>query len=63
MKELFNNATKSQIITFISENFVTSKGECLTKSQLDNFKKDELAQVIINADVENVFEDFLTNLT
>ncbi len=59
MKELYTNATKSQMIEFISSNFINPEGEHPVKSQLDAFRKDELAEVITNANVENEFEKSL----
>ena len=54
-------ATKQQLIDFITSTFVTSEGEHPTKSQLDSFKKDELAEVVTNAEVESEFEAFINS--
>lgn len=56
------NATKQELIQFISENFVTAEGEHPTKSQLDVFKKDDLAKVVANACVGKELNAFLKEL-
>lgn len=55
-------ATKQELIDFISANFVTPEGEHPTKSQLDAFKKDDLAKVVANACVGKQLNSFLQGL-
>lgn len=56
------NATKQELIEFISANFVTPEGEHPTKAQLDVFKKDDLAKVVANACVGTQLNEFLKGL-
>ncbi len=52
-------ATKNQMAEFISANFVTPEGDHPSKSQLSDFKKNELASVIENAGAADEFDEFL----
>lgn len=55
------NATKQQLIDFISANFVTPEGDHPSKTQLDAFKKDELAQVVTDANVEKELDSYVAS--
>ena len=52
------DATKRQMIKFISENFTNPDGTHPTESQLDGFKKAELEEVITNANASEAFNKF-----
>ena len=53
------NATKKQIMNFISEYFVMPEGEHPTASQLDVFKKDDLAKVVENSGHVAEFDSYI----
>ena len=52
-------ANKQQLIDFIAENFVNADGEHPTKSQLGEFKKEELTKVVANACVSKQLDEYV----
>ena len=57
------DATKKQLIDFISATFETTEGEHPTPAQLDAFKKDDLAKVVANACVGKELESYIASLS
>lgn len=56
------NATKKQIMEFIVDNFTNSNNEHPTASQLDIFKKDELAKVVEDSGHVAEFDSYINSL-
>lgn len=56
-------ATKSQLIEFICKTFVDSEGKYPTKSQLDVFKKDDLAKIIADVNAEEALDTYIASFS